>query len=145
MSETQLFLTLETLDFESDHVFEIHEHLQSTAHLMPVLTCFNWAKFGPNRAQTANFLSRNLRPQLIVWDHPFKTSACPRGGGVINLPNLPTDSSKKLPTVGDRGQKSVKICRRLKWIVVPNVMLHKVRFYLFKVTQRFIKTERFYR
>ena len=27
------------------------------------------------------------------------------GGGVKNWPNLPTDSSKKLPTYGDRGQK----------------------------------------
>ena len=35
-----------------------------------------------------------------VWDHPFKTSALLRGGGVKNLPNLPMDSSKKLPTVG---------------------------------------------
>ena len=33
-------------------------------------------------------------------DHPFKTSAFFRGGGVKNLSNLPTDSSKKLPTVG---------------------------------------------
>ena len=33
-------------------------------------------------------------------DHPFKTSACSRGGGVKNLPNLPTDSTKKVPTVG---------------------------------------------
>ena len=33
-------------------------------------------------------------------DYPFKTSACSRGGGVKNLPNLPTDSTKKLPTVG---------------------------------------------
>ena len=33
-------------------------------------------------------------------DHPLKTSACLRGGGVKNLPNLPTDSTKKLPTVG---------------------------------------------
>ena len=38
--------------------------------------------------------------EVIVWDHPFKTSACSRGGGVKNLPNLPTDSTKKLPTVG---------------------------------------------
>ena len=41
-----------------------------------------------------------------LWDHPFKTSACLRGGGVKNWPNLPTDSSKKLPTEGGRGQKS---------------------------------------
>ena len=33
-------------------------------------------------------------------DHPFKTSAFFRGGGVQNSPNLPTDSIKKLPTVG---------------------------------------------
>ena len=39
-------------------------------------------------------------------DHPFKTSACLRGGGVKTWPNLPTDSSKKLPTGGGRGQKS---------------------------------------
>ena len=38
-------------------------------------------------------------------DHPFKTSACLRGEGVKNLPNLSTDSTKKLPTVGGRGQK----------------------------------------
>ena len=36
-------------------------------------------------------------------DHPFKTLAFFRGGGVKNLPNLPTDSSKKLLTVGGRG------------------------------------------
>ena len=38
----------------------------------------------------------------LYWirDHPFKTSACFRGGGVKNLPNLPTDSTKKRPTVG---------------------------------------------
>ena len=41
-----------------------------------------------------------------IRDHPFKTSACLRGGGVKNWPNLPTDSSKKLPTEGGRGQKS---------------------------------------
>ena len=35
----------------------------------------------------------------ILRDHPFKTSACPRGGGFKNFPNLPTDSTKKLPTV----------------------------------------------
>ena len=35
-----------------------------------------------------------------IRDHPFK------GGGVKNLPNLPTDSSKKLLTVGGRGRKS---------------------------------------
>ena len=40
-------------------------------------------------------------------DHPFKTSACFRGGGVKNLPNLPTDSTKKLPTVGGVGVKKV--------------------------------------
>ena len=42
-----------------------------------------------------------LGPYCIgIRDHPFKTSACSRGGGVKNLSNLPTDSTKKLPTVG---------------------------------------------
>ena len=35
-----------------------------------------------------------------IMDHPFKTSAIFKGGGVKNLPNLPMDSTKKLPTVG---------------------------------------------
>jgi hypothetical protein len=35
-----LFLTVETLDFESEHVFESHKHLQSTADMMPALTSF---------------------------------------------------------------------------------------------------------
>ena len=39
----------------------------------------------------------------ILRDHPFKTSAFLRGRGVKNLP---TDSSKKLPTEGSRAQKS---------------------------------------
>ena len=29
-----------TLDFESEYVFESHKHLQSTADMMPALTCF---------------------------------------------------------------------------------------------------------
>ena len=37
---------------------------------------------------------------FLLWDHPSKTSALFKGGGVKNLPNLPTDSSKKLPTIG---------------------------------------------
>ena len=41
-----------------------------------------------------NFVDSWLR------DHSLKTSACLRGGGVKNLPNLPTDSTKKLPTIG---------------------------------------------
>ena len=40
MKISLLFLTSETLDFESEQVFESHEHLQSTADMMPVLTCF---------------------------------------------------------------------------------------------------------
>ena len=35
-------------------------------------------------------------------------SAFFRGGGVKNLPNWPTDSSKKLPTVRGKGQKCEK-------------------------------------
>ena len=37
---------------------------------------------------------------IVHRDHPFKTSASFRGEGIKNLPNLPTDNSKKLPTVG---------------------------------------------
>ena len=32
---------------------------------------------------------------IVIRDHPFKTSAFFRVVGVKNLPNLPTDSSKK--------------------------------------------------
>ena len=38
-------------------------------------------------------------------DHPFKTSACRKGGGVKNLSNFSTDSTKKLPTVGEEGSE----------------------------------------
>ena len=38
--------------------------------------------------------------KLDIRDHPAKMSACLRGGGVKNLPNLPMDSTKKLPRVG---------------------------------------------
>ena len=43
-----------------------------------------------------------------LWngDHPFKTSAFLRGGGVKNWPNLSQDSSKKLLTEEGRGEKS---------------------------------------
>ena len=44
--------------------------------------------------------------------------------GVKNWPNLPTDSTKKLPMVGGRGQKFVKICRRLKRMVPKVIYLH---------------------
>ena len=43
--------------------------------------------------------------KYYVRDHSFRTSPFLRGGGVKNWPNLPTDSSKKLPTQGGRGQK----------------------------------------
>ena len=35
-----LFLTLETLDFESEHVFGGHRHLQSATDIMPSLQAF---------------------------------------------------------------------------------------------------------
>ena len=41
-------------------------------------------------------------------DHPFKMSSFFRGRGVKNWPNLPTDSCKKLPTVGGSGSKILK-------------------------------------
>ena len=65
----------------------------------------------------STYFSTN-RISLIVFhimDHPFKTSAYFRVGGVKNWPNL--------PTVG--GSKSVKLYRRLKCMVLqvkcPNV------------------------
>ena len=48
MKISLLFLTSETPDFESEQDFEIHEHLQSTADMMPVLTCFYMAQIWPN-------------------------------------------------------------------------------------------------
>ena len=47
-----------------------------------------------------------------VRDHPFKASACSRGEGVKNLPNLVTDSTKKIPMVGVGGQ-GLKNCETL--------------------------------
>ena len=47
-----------------------------------------------------------IQNKFTVRDHPFKTSAFfKKGVGVNNLPNLPTDGSKKLPTVGGVGVK----------------------------------------
>jgi hypothetical protein len=40
------------------------------------------------------------RGHQYLKNHPLKTSAFFRGRGVKNWPNLPTDSSKKLPTEG---------------------------------------------
>ena len=40
-------MTSETLDFESEQVFESHEHLQSTADMMLVRTCFDMDHIGP--------------------------------------------------------------------------------------------------
>ena len=44
-------MTSETLDFESEHVFESHKHLQSTADMMLALTCFYIDQIGPNLGQ----------------------------------------------------------------------------------------------
>ena len=57
-------------------------------------------------------------------DHPFKASAFFLGGGVKNLPNLPMDSSKKLPMVA--GVKN-----REKLADVLNGWSHK-HYYSFK-------------
>ena len=50
-------------------------------------------------------MNESILCHSCIRDHPFKTSACLRGGGVKNLPNLLTDSSKKPPTVGGLGSK----------------------------------------
>ena len=47
----------------------------------------------------SNLLSNNFY-FVLGNEPPFKTSAFFRGGGVKNLQNLPTDSTKKLPMVG---------------------------------------------
>ena len=44
-------MTSETIDFESEHFFESHKHLQSTADMMPALTCFQMDQIGPNLGQ----------------------------------------------------------------------------------------------
>ena len=44
--------------------------------------------------------SETNRQTFVIWDHPFKTSACLRGERVKNLPNLLTYSTKKVQTVG---------------------------------------------
>ena len=56
-----------------------------------------WVKKGQNHDDV---ILEWFLTQLRLRDHPFKMSACLRGGGVKNLPFLPTDSTKKLPTVG---------------------------------------------
>ena len=62
-------------------------------------------KFEKNRTKPGNpyylLLFENCtKPGTVLRDHPSKTSAFFRGGGVKNLPNLLMDSSKKLTTVG---------------------------------------------
>ena len=42
-----------------------------------------------------------------IGDHPLKTSAFLRRGGVKNWPNLPTDISKKLPTEGVKNREKL--------------------------------------
>ena len=42
-----------------------------------------------------------------IGDHPFKMSAFFKGGGVKNLPNLPMDSSKKLPGLGVKNRENL--------------------------------------
>ena len=44
-------MTSETIDFESEHFFESHKHLQSTADMMPAITCFQMDQIGPNLGQ----------------------------------------------------------------------------------------------
>ena len=60
--------------------------------------------------------------RTVLRDHPLKTSAFLREGGVKNLPNLPTDSSKKLPTVRGVGVKNrEKFADVLNgWSLMPN-------------------------
>ena len=64
-------MTSETLDFESEQVFESHEHLQSTADMMPVLTSFYMDQLGPNLGQIWTKSGRNSqflkqRPETLA-------------------------------------------------------------------------------
>ena len=57
-------------------------------------------------------------------------SAIGRGGGFKNWSKLPTDSIKKLPTLGRGVSKIRKICRRRLWMV-PNKFSIEIKiFYL---------------
>ena len=68
------------------------------------------------------FLQGWVEINYIFGDHPFKTSAFFMGGGVKNWPKLPTDSSKKLPTAGGRGQKLCKFADFFNgWSLAPLV------------------------
>ena len=49
------------------------------------------------------FLDFRVMISFVLRDHPFKTSACSRGGGVKNLPNLPMDSTIKVKSADGRG------------------------------------------
>ena len=69
------------------------------------LTLWHYLEIRPGRYEIRPVIS--LRP-LALRDHPFKTSACSRGGGVKIFPNLPTDSGKNWWQEGGRGQKSWK-------------------------------------
>ena len=65
----------------------------------------------------------------MIWPpdpkiHRKSTYAALWGGGVKNLPNLPTHSGKKLPMVGV-GVKNRKKCWRLKWMIPYLVRYHK--------------------
>ena len=72
--------------------------------LQAELFCFFW-----NVEKWKGIHCPSSHQQFVLRDHPFKTSAFFRGGGVKNLPNLPTE--------GGRGQNFKKNCRRLKWMV----------------------------
>ena len=80
--------------------FGIASMLNHTINLNLVTKCLVWfnieaiPKFDIKSVKKFDISIKPIR------DHPFKTSGFLRGGGVKNLPNLPTDSSKKLPTVG---------------------------------------------
>ena len=49
------------------------------------------------------YILNDVNPLILVWkvkllrEHPCKTLAIFKGGGVKILQNLPTDSSKKMP------------------------------------------------
>ena len=62
--------------------------------------CTEEARFKFSWLFTFQHFSCRCRINFNFRDHPFKTAAFFRAEGVKNLPNLSTDSSKRLPMVG---------------------------------------------
>jgi hypothetical protein len=79
---------------------------------------------------------------IALRDHPFKTSACSRGGGVKNLPNLLTDSTKKLPTVHSEDLPTYGLPLCLRWGSNPCLYFITFNFFEFQFIERKLKSDK---